>query len=200
MFCMFLMVHFCWSASSPTRVFSARQEASYEDGIFTTKGLGYLQDKGQGKCSEGCIHILLLHKVDRPLYSKYPKGEFVHKCRYKRPTSAMRHASMTGTNTNTTAGQCATLQWMLHVRRAGCKVRRPLHFWSYSRWKILLMEYASSCWKIYFDLQIMSISALLSKNWFTLHTVPWLNSSVTLLVSKAPLNFCVFLSGLDIPF
>ena len=111
-------------------------------GIFTNKGLGYLQDKGQGQCSEGCIHILF-HKGDRPLYSKYPKGEFVHKCRYKRPTSAMRHASMPGTNTNTTAGQCATLQWMLHARRAGCKVRRPLHFWSYSRWKILLMEYAS---------------------------------------------------------
>ena len=35
---------------------------------------------------------------------------------------------------------------------------------------------------------------------FTCHTVPWLNSSVTLLVSKAPLKKRLFLSGLDIPF
>ena len=34
----------------------------------------------------------------------------------------------------------------------------------------------------------------------TTHTVPWLNSSVTLLVSKAPLKKRLFLSGLDIPF
>ena len=34
----------------------------------------------------------------------------------------------------------------------------------------------------------------------TRHTVSWLNSSVTLLVSKAPLKKRLFLSGLDIPF
>ena len=54
---------------------------------------------------------------------------------------------------------------------------------------IILDIFTSFC-----DAKVVLINAPFACPFYqVMHTVPWLNSSVTLLVSKAPLNFvCVF--------